>query len=211
MISGPEKKHRLMSTEEKRRVAFHESGHTLVARCVPTGEPVHKVSIIPRGVAALGYTLQLPVAEKFLSTENELKDQLAILLGGRVAEELAFGDVSSGASNDRQRASEIARDMVTRLGMSEALGPLTYGRRQQSLYLGSDYVDERNYSEATAQQIDGAVKALVEDGQQRARTILERERSALDILGARLQEKEVLTGDEVQALLEEHQHLRAKD
>ena len=98
-----------MSAEEKRRVAFHESGHTLVARSVPTGEPVHKVSIIPRGVAALGYTLQLPVAEKFLSTENELKDQLAVLLGGRVAEELAFGDVSSGASNDLERASEIAR------------------------------------------------------------------------------------------------------
>ena len=156
----------------------------------------------------MGYTLQLPVAEKFLSTENELKDQLAVLLGGRVAEELAFGDVSSGASNDLERASEIARDMVTRLGMSDVLGPLTYGRRQQALYLGSDYVDERNYSEATAQQIDAAVKALVEDGEQ---TILERERSALDILAARLQEKEVLTGDEVQALLQEHQHLLTTD
>jgi cell division protease FtsH len=211
VIAGPEKKHRVMSTEEKRRVAFHESGHALVAVSVPTGEPVHKVSIIPRGVAALGYTLQLPVAEKFLSTENELKDQLAVLLGGRVAEELAFGDVSSGASNDLERASEIARDMVTRLGMSDVLGPLTYGRRQQALYLGSDYVDERNYSEATAQQIDAAVKALVEDGEQRASSILERERSALDILAARLQEKEVLTGDEVQALLQEHQHLLTTD
>jgi cell division protease FtsH len=211
VIAGPEKKHRAMSEEEKRRVAFHESGHTLVARSVPTGEPVHKVSIIPRGVAALGYTLQLPVTEKFLSTESELKDQLAILLGGRVAEELAFGDVSSGASNDLERASEIARDMVTRLGMSEALGPLTYGRRQQSLYLGSDYVDERNYSEATAKQIDAAVKALVEEGHQRARTILERQRGMLDILAARLQEREVLTGEEVQALLEEHQHLLVTD
>jgi len=211
VIAGPEKKHRVMNAEEKRRVAFHESGHTLVARSVPTGEPVHKVSIIPRGVAALGYTLQLPVAEKFLSTESELKDQLAILLGGRAAEELAFGDVSSGASNDLERASEIARDMVTRLGMSEVLGPLAYGRRQQSLYLGSDYVEERNYSEATAQQIDVAVKALVEDGHQRARTVLERQRNVLDILAARLQEKEVLSGEEVQALLEEHQHLPVAD
>lgn len=172
---------------------------------------MHKVSIITRGVAALGCTLQLPVAEKFLSTENERKDQLAILLGGRVAKELAFGDVSSGASNDLERASEIARDMVTRLGMSAALGPLTYGRRQQSRYLGSDYVDERNYSEATAQEIDAAVKALVDDDDQPARSILERQCGVLDILAARLQEREVLTGEEVQALLEEHQRLLVTD
>jgi cell division protease FtsH len=110
-----------------------------------------------------------------------------------------------------ERASEIARDMVTRLGMSEALGPLTYGRRQLSLYLGSDYVDERTYSEATAQQIDAAVKASVEDGHQRARAFLDRQRGLLDILAARLQEREVLTGEEVQALLEEHQHLLVTD
>ena len=211
VIAGPEKKHRVMNAEEKRRVSFHESGHILVACSVPTGQPVHKVSIIPRGVAALGYTLQLPVAEKFLSTENELKDQLAILLVGRVAEEFACGDVSSGASNDLERASEIARNMVTRLGMSDALGPLSYGKRQQSLYLGSDYVDERNYSEATAQKIDAAVKVLVEEGHRRARTILERQRSVLDILAARLQEKEVMSGEDLQTLLQEHQQLLVTD
>jgi cell division protease FtsH len=211
VIAGPEKKHRLMTAEEKRRVALHESGHALVACCVPTGQPVHKVSIIPRGVAALGYTLQLPVVEKFLSTENELKDQLAILLGGRVAEELACGDVSSGAVNDLERASEIARDMVTRFGMSEELGPLSYARRHQSLYLGTDYVDDRNYSEATAQHIDAAVKVLVEEAHQRAKTILEQRRNVLDILAARLREKEVLTGNEVQALLQEHRNLISTD
>lgn len=202
VIAGPEKKHRVMNAVEKRRVAYHESGHALVAITVPTGEPVHKVSIIPRGVAALGYTLQLPVEEKFLSTENELKDQLAILLGGRVAEELAFGDVSSGASNDLERASEIARDMVTRLGMSDQLGPQTYGRRQQSLYLGGDYSEDKNYSEQTAQRIDAAVKSLIDEAHQQARDILEQRRGVLDKLANQLEQKEVMTGEEVQALLE---------
>ncbi|MGA9031715.1 MAG: ATP-dependent zinc metalloprotease FtsH [Sulfuricaulis sp.] len=206
VIAGPEKKHRVLNAEEKRRIAFHESGHTLVAVTVPTGEPVHKVSIIPRGVAALGYTMQLPVVEKFLSTENELKDQLAILLGGRVAEEIVFGDISSGASNDLERASEIARDMVTRLGMSEKLGPLTYGRRQQSLYLGGEYTEEKNYSEETARQIDVAVKALVEDGHQRAREILTAKRPALEALAAVLQEKEVISGEEVKRVVREAQN-----
>jgi len=202
VVAGPEKKHRVMNQREKRRVAFHESGHALVALAVPSGEPIHKISIIPRGVAALGYTLQLPVEEKFLSSESELKDQIAILLGGRVAEELVFGDVSSGAVNDLERASEIARDMVTRLGMSEALGPLTYGRRQQSLYLGGDYVEDKNYSEATAQKIDEAVQGLVREAHERARVILDRQRNALDKLASRLQEKEVLSGDELHALLD---------
>ncbi len=201
VIAGPEKKHRVMNTEEKRRVAFHESGHALVALTVPTAEPVHKISIIPRGVAALGYTLQLPVAEKFLSTRNELKDQLAILLGGRVAEELVFDDISSGASNDLERASEIAREMVTRLGMSEELGPLTYGRRQQSLYLGGDYMEERNYSDETSEQIDTAVRALVEDAHRCAREILEQRRPALDAVAQLLQEKEVISGAEAEAVL----------
>jgi cell division protease FtsH len=204
VIAGPEKKHRALSAEEKRRVAFHEAGHALVAMSVPTAEPVHKISIIPRGVAALGYTLQLPVQEKFLATEHELRDQLAVLLGGRTAEEIVFGDISSGASNDLERASEIARDMVTRLGMSEQLGPLTWGRRQQSLYLGGDYTEEKNYSEETARQIDAAVRALVEDGHARAHGILEKRRSALDTLARLLQEKEVISGTEAQTVLSRH-------
>ncbi|MCG6966931.1 MAG: ATP-dependent zinc metalloprotease FtsH [Chromatiaceae bacterium] len=203
VVAGPERKHRVLGAQEKRRVAYHESGHALVAVVVPTGEPVHKVSIIPRGVAALGYTMQLPVEEKFLSTEGELSDQLAILLGGRIAEQIAFGDVSSGAANDLERASEIARDMVMRLGMSDELGPLTYGRRQQSLYLGESYLEEKNYSEQTAQQIDKAVKALLEDSYQRARNILETRRPALDRLAEALQQREVISGEEVKALVGE--------
>ncbi len=201
VIAGPEKKHRVLNPAEKRRVAFHESGHALVAETVPTGEPVHKVSIIPRGVAALGYTLQLPVDEKFLSTEQELKDQIAILLGGRVAEEITFGDISSGASNDLERASEIARSMITRLGMSQKLGPLTYGKRQDLQYLGIQGQEERNYSEATAQMIDEETRSLVEEGHQRAHDILTRERQVLEKLAALLEKKEVISGHEVQALM----------
>jgi cell division protease FtsH len=202
IIAGPEKKRNLLNVDEKRRVAYHESGHVMVAVSVPTGEPVHKVSIIPRGVGALGFTMQLPVEEKFLSTKTQLTDQLAILLGGRAAEELAFGDVSSGASNDLERASEIARGMVTQLGMSEALGPLTWGRHQQLQYLGQS-VEDRNYSEETARLIDSEVRALVEGGHQRAREILTEHRALLDTLAGILEKQEVLAGAELSSILSE--------
>ena len=202
IIAGPEKRHRVLNAAEKRRVAFHESGHTLVAETVPTAEPVHKVSIIPRGVAALGYTLQLPVEEKFLTTENEYRDQIAILLGGRVAEEIIFGDISSGAQNDLERASEIARAMVAQLGMSKKLGPLTYGKRDTLQYLGVQEHEERNYSEATAQLIDQEAKALVEEGHKRATEILTGQRPTLDALAALLEEKEVISGEEVKQVIE---------
>ena len=202
VIAGPEKKHRVLNEEEKRRVAFHESGHALVALTVPTGEPIHKISIIPRGVAALGYTLQLPVEEKFLSTEQQLKDQLAILLGGRVAEEIVFRDVSSGAQNDLEHASEVARAMVTQLGMSQKLGPLTYGRRRQLAFLGVTGDEERNYSEDTARLIDAEVRGLVDEGQKRARAILSARRPALDALAAALEEFEVIDREEVERLVD---------
>ncbi len=202
VIAGPEKKHRALNPEEKRRVAYHEAGHALVAEMVPTGEPVHKVSIIPRGVAALGYTLQLPVEEKFLSTEQELRDQIAILLGGRVAEEIVFQDVSSGAQNDLERATEIAHDMVCRLGMSRKLGNVTYGKAQQSLFLGVEGPEERNFSEETARQIDAEVRKLVEEGHDRAFAILNRHRAAHEALAARLMEKEVISGEDVKAVIE---------
>ncbi len=203
VIAGPEKKHRALNAAEKKRVAFHESGHALVAEIVPTGEPVHKVSIIPRGVAALGYTLQLPVEEKFLSTEAELKDQVAILLGGRVAEEIVLGDISSGASNDLERASEIARSMVTRLGMSKRLGPLTYGKHQELQFLpGQEHV-ERDFSEATARIIDEEVKEIVEHEYRRVTGILTENREKLNRLAALLEEKEAIDGEEVKKIVEE--------
>jgi len=201
VIAGPEKKHRALNPEEKHRVAYHESGHTLVAETVPTGEPVHKVSIIPRGVAALGYTMQLPVDEKFLSTEAELKDQIAILLGGRAAEEIIFGDISSGASNDLERASEIARSMITRLGMSKKLGPLTYGKHQELQFLGIQGQEERNYSEETARLIDEEARQIVEEQHRRARDIINEQQKILDALAKLLEEKEVISGEEVEELI----------
>lgn len=201
ILAGPEKKSRALSEREKHRVAVHESGHALVATFVPTGEPVHKVSIIPRGHAALGFTLQLPVEEKFLSTEQELKDQIAILLGGRTAEELVFGEVSSGAQNDLEKASEIARTMVCSLGMSPTLGPLVYGRRQQLAYLNVEGAEERNFSEETARRIDEEVRKLIEEGQQRARSILMKHRTTLDRVSQILKEREVISGEEFKMLI----------
>ncbi len=206
VIAGPEKRHRVLNAEEKKRVAYHESGHALVAETVPTGEPVHKVSIIPRGVAALGYTLQLPVEEKFLTTEKEYKDQISILLGGRVAEEIVFADVSSGAQNDLERAAEIARTMVTQLGMSEKLGPLTYGHRESLQYLGMQGQEERNFSEATAQLIDEEAKVLVEEGHRRATEIITAQRATLDALADLLDRKEVITGDEVKQIINDQKN-----
>ena len=198
IIAGPEAKQRALSEDEKHRVAVHESGHTLVALSVPTGEPVHRVTIIPRAIGALGFTLQLPVEEKFLSTTEEMKDQIAILLGGRVAEEIVLGSISSGASNDLERATEIARGMVARLGMSDKLGPVVYGRQQQLQYLeNAPTMEERNYSEETARAIDAEVRSLLEEGRERARQILQHCRETLDKLSAELERRETLTGEDV--------------
>jgi cell division protease FtsH len=201
ILAGPEKKNRTLNTEEKRRVAYHEAGHALIAEKVPTGQPVHKISIIPRGVSALGFTLQLPVEEKFLSTEHELKDQIAILLGGRVAERIVLGSVSTGAQNDLERASDIARSMVCSLGMSKRMGALTYGKRQQMQFLDSEFSEVRNYSDETARMLDTEIMALISEGEHRAHEIISEHREILDKLAALLQEKEVIQREEFLALL----------
>jgi len=201
VIAGPEKKTNTLSQDEKHRIAFHESGHTLIAKLVPTAEPVHKVSIIPRGIGALGYTLQVPEREKFLATKNELLDQIAILLGGRVAEEIIFSDVSTGAQNDLERSSELARNMVCAYGMSEKLGAITFGKKQTSMFLGTDYGEQKNYSEETARNIDIEVKLIVEDSYNRVRELMNKHRNILDNLASQLEEKEVLSGEEVDTIM----------
>jgi cell division protease FtsH len=203
IIAGHEKKKSTLDPEEKHRVSYHESGHTLVAELVPTGEPVHKVSIIPRGIGALGYTLQLPEKEKFLATKNELLDQIAILLGGRVAEEIVFGNISTGAQNDLERASDLARNMVCSYGMSEKMGPLTFGKKQTSLFLGTEYGEERNYSEDTAREIDAEVKKVITTNYARVKKLLGEKRSLLDALATKLEEKEVLSGEEVETIVKQ--------
>jgi cell division protease FtsH len=202
ILSGPEKKNRVLNPNEKKRVAYHEAGHAMVAEHVPTGQPVHKISIIPRGVSALGFTLQLPVEESFLSTEYQLKDQIAILLGGRMAEEITLGSISTGAQNDLEKASEIARSMVCNWGMSKKLGPLTYGKRQQLQFLESEASEYRNYSDETARIIDTEIMALIKEGEKCAQEIITTNRTALEKLATLLQEKEVINREEMLALLE---------
>ncbi len=201
ILAGPEKKNRVLNPEEKRRVAYHEAGHAMVAENVPTGQPVHKISIIPRGVSALGFTLQLPIEEKFLSTEDELKDQIAILMGGRIAEETILGSISTGAQNDLEKASDIARNMVCYLGMSKKLGPLTYGKQQRMQFLETDVAEYRNYSDETARFIDTEIMALVTEGETRARKIITENRPILEKLANLLLEKEVISRDEMVKLL----------
>ncbi|MFI3119144.1 MAG: ATP-dependent zinc metalloprotease FtsH [Methylococcaceae bacterium] len=201
ILAGPEKKNRVLTPNEKRRVAFHEAGHAMVAEHVPTGQPVHKISIISRGVAALGFTLQLPTEEKFLSTEDELKDQMAILLGGRMAESVVFGNISTGAQNDLEKVSEIARSMVCSLGMSKKMGALTYGKRQRLQFLETDISEYRNYSDETARAIDTEVMALVEEAETCARGVITAHREGLEKLANFLQEKEVISREEMLELI----------
>jgi cell division protease FtsH len=201
IVGGLEKKNRLLNDKEKKIVAYHESGHAMVATCVPTADPVNKVTIIPRGIAALGYTQQLPTEDRYLMTREELLDRLCVLLGGRVAEEIIFGDVSTGAQNDLQRATDIARSMVTEYGMSEKLGLVTYARERHPLYLEAGGLQAEIRSEETARLIDSEVSRLMEEARQRARKILMEKRSQLDRLSETLLKKETIMGDELKQII----------
>ena len=201
VIAGLEKK-RVMSDKERRIVAYHESGHAIVATVVPGLDPVHKISIIGRGFGALGYTMQLPLEDRYLMTRKDLQSELAVLLAGRSAEEIAFGEISTGAQNDLQRATDIARSMVTEFGMSDALGVVNYNGHKRSAFLDTGFMQERgNYAEETAQQIDGEVKRILTEAHEEARRILREQRHVLDELSERLLVKEVVEGDELRSLI----------
>ncbi len=202
IVGGLEKKNRMMNEKEKRIVAYHESGHTLVAMSVPTADPVNKVSIIPRGIAALGYTQQLPTEDRYLMTREELLDRLSVLLGGRVAEELVFGDISTGAQNDLQRATDIARSMVTEYGMSERLGLVTYAKERRPLFLDTGFSPAKEYSDETAREIDAEVSRLMEEAHERVRKILTEKKQQLEVIAQTLLEKETILGDELKQLIE---------
>jgi cell division protease FtsH len=202
IIGGLEKKNRMMNDKEKNIVAYHESGHALVAMNVPTADPVNKVSIIPRGIAALGYTQQLPTEDRYLMTREELLDRLCVLLGGRVAEEIIFEDISTGAQNDLQRATDIARSMVTEYGMSEKLGLVTYTKEKRPLFLDTGFAPAKEYSEETAQEIDAEVFRLMKECHQRVRTILTEKSEQLELISQTLLEKETILGDELKQLLD---------
>jgi cell division protease FtsH len=201
IIAGLEKK-RVMSDKERRIVAYHESGHAIVASILPGLDPVHKISIVARGFGALGYTMQLPLEDRYLMTRQDLLGQLAVLLGGRSAEEIAFGEVSTGAQNDLQRATDIARSMVTEFGMSETLGAVNYDGHRGNKFLDTPFMNDRgNHSEDTAQKIDAEVKRILTEAHEDARRVLRERRPFLDQLSERLLEKEVIEGDELRALL----------
>ena len=195
VVAGLEKKSRVLNDKEKTIVAYHEVGHALVGALMPGTDEVEKISILPRGMAALGYTLQLPTEDRFLRDEAELKGQIATLLGGRSAEELIFGSITTGAANDLQRATDLAEQMVTTYGMSKVLGPLAYDRSQRNTFLDGGMPNARRpISEETAKAIDDEVKSLVEAGHQRALDILQQNRDLLEGLAQQLLEAEVIEG-----------------
>jgi cell division protease FtsH len=203
VIGGLQKKNRVMNSQEKEIIAFHESGHAIVAESVDHADPVHKISVIPRGIAALGYTQQQPAEDRYLMTRSQLQDQLAVLLGGRVAEELVFGEVSTGAQNDLQRATDIARSMVTEFGMSDLLGLVSYERARQPMFHPEGLAPGRTYSEEKAVQIDDEITRFVGEAHQRVREILSERRNVLDDLAHLLSQKESVDGEEVRRLLSE--------
>jgi len=205
VMAGPERRSRLISDREKRVIAYHEGGHALVAHALPNTDPVHKISIIPRG-RALGYTLTLPTEDKFLVTRSELVDELAMLLGGRTAEELIFTEPTTGAQNDIDRATTIARQMVTEYGMSDHLGPMRFGHPQGEVFLGRDFTSTPDYSDDVASSIDAEVRALIESAHTAARSVLAENRDVLDRIAAELMEHETLEAERVQELFSDVRH-----
>ncbi len=201
IMAGPQKKSRVISEKEKKAVAFHESGHTLVGMLVPHGDPVHKVTIIPRGMA-MGYTLPLPDEDRYLVTKSQILDQVAMALGGRAAEELVFGEISTGAQTDLEKSTSMVRQMITEYGMSDELGPMTYGQKQDQIFLGRDLARDRDYSEEVASAIDREVRQIVMEQYQRAKSILMTHRIILNRLALALMEKETLLAEELLAIVQ---------
>ena len=201
VIAGPERKSRVMSQKEKRITAYHEAGHAIVAHVLPQCDPVHKVSIVSRGMAA-GYTMALPEEDRNLVSKGKYEDDLAFALGGRTAEELVFGDVTTGAENDLSRVTKLARDMVTRYGMSENLGPMTFGQKEELVFLGKEIGEQRNYSEAVAEEIDKEVRHIVQGAHSKATDVLTRYREELDRIAETLMDVETLDADEFAALFD---------
>ena len=201
VIAGPERKSRVMTQEERTTIAFHESGHALVGHTLPNADPVHKISIVSRG-QALGYTLSLPDEDHFLQTRGALLDQIAVLLGGRVAEELFCDDITTGASNDLERATKLARSMVTRYGMSESLGTQVYGEANHEVFLGRDLAEHSDYSPETAQRIDAEVSRIITEAHERTHKVLSERSEQMQLMAKVLLERETVEGKAVTALLD---------
>ena len=202
VMMGVEKKNKVISDKERKLTAYHEAGHALVTIDMPDHDKVHEISIIPRGMAG-GYTLHLPTEDKFYMSKGEMQDRMVILLGGRVAEQISLDDISTGASNDLERATNIARQMVTKYGMSDRLGPVVFGSGQDEVFLGRDFAVSRNYSEQIAAAIDEEIRNFIDKAAARAKEILERRRTVLDKVAQALLEKEKISGEEFEAICNE--------
>lgn len=202
VIAGPERKSRIINEEEKQIIAYHEAGHAVVAHVIPEADPVHKVSIIARGMMS-GFTLALPEEDRTLISRNKMKGDMAFMLGGRAAEEIVFNDITSGASNDLERVTKTARSMVTRMGMSELLGPMVYGQKEELIFLGREISEQRDYSENIAEKIDAEVHQLVQEAYERAKEILIKYRAQLDAVGQRLIEVETINREEFERIFSE--------
>jgi len=200
VLMGSERKSLIISDEEKRATAYHEAGHALVAFSVPDADPLHKVTIIPRG-RALGVTMQLPIDDRHTYSRKYLESSIAVMMGGRVAEELWLNQLTTGAGNDFERATEMARKMVCEWGMSDKLGPLTFGKQEEQIFLGREIAQHRDYSETTAEEIDSEVKRFILHGYDTAKQILEEKADALNRIAEALLEREVLDGEEIAALV----------
>ena len=203
VVAGLEKRNRVLNKMERERVAYHEVGHALVALSLPGADPIQKISIIPRGIAALGYTLQLPTEDRFLMTRTELENKIAVLLGGRIAEELTFGEASTGAQNDLVKATDIAKSMVKAYGMSEKLGAITLERERQPQFMQIQLSQEKgDYSEETAREIDCEIRRIVDEQFARVKRLLGEQRAALQAGATMLMEREVITGAELKTIME---------
>ena len=202
VIAGPEKKSRVISDREKKIVAYHEAGHAVVSYYLKNVDPLHKVSIIPRGRAG-GYTLLLPKEDRNYATKSQMEDELVVLLGGRMAEVIVLTDVSTGAQNDLERATGMVRQMITRYGMSDEMGPLTFGRQHETVFLGRDFSQERNYSEAIAYAIDKEARTMIDKAYQTARKILTEHIDKLHQIAAALMKEETLSAEEFYQLMKE--------
>jgi cell division protease FtsH len=202
VIAGPERKSRIISMEEKKIIAFHEAGHAVVGHVIPESDPVHKVSIIARGTMG-GFTLALPEEDRTLISRNKMRSDMAFMLGGRAAEELVFNDITSGASNDLDRVTKIARSMVMRMGMSDSLGPMVYGKKEELIFLGREISEQRDYSESVAETIDHEVSQLVHEAYDRAKDLLTKYRAELYAIADRLIEVETIDREEFEQLFKE--------
>jgi cell division protease FtsH len=199
IVAGPERKSRVISDAEKLIIAFHEGGHAVVQRVLPKCDPVSKVTIISRGMA-LGYTMALPTEDRYLQSKTEFVGKIAGLLGGNAAERLVFGDTTTGSSNDIEKATDLARRMVTEFGMSDRLGPLSFGKRDELVFLGREIGEQRNYSDEVAKQIDEEVRAIIDRAYERAMEVLVAERGRLDGLADKLIAEETVDGVEFEKL-----------